>query len=119
MFKSVRPLGKTKFERGLYYYKYSIVDSKFKEDWDGPCDQSFLWYQEVRATGAIIACYWDKKLDVALNLALYHKYMENTFDWYRIKDEIQYNIDHVPGYKYYSNEVAKSLERFNNLTVFE
>jgi hypothetical protein len=101
----------------LYHYVYNIVDDSFgSELWTGICDQA-LNYTIVRA-GAVISCYESKQQNVALNLALYHRYLKETYFWYNLEDEIQYNIDHTPYYREYASEVRRYLHRYDNLKVF-
>lgn len=102
---------------GKHQYIYAIVDSEFNERWMVEIDQK-LNYTEVRAPGALIKCYESKQKNVAYNLYLYHEYMKKRFDWYKLEDEIRYNIEHTPLYMEYAPEVKRIYERMNNLKVF-
>jgi hypothetical protein len=99
-----------------YNYIYRIVDTDFDEEWVGPCTQT-LWHHTVRC-GAIISCYEHKKLNVAFNLALYHRWMVENFEWYKLEDEFRFNSEHTPLYEEYLPVVKQYLDRFNNLKVF-
>lgn len=101
----------------LYHYVYLIDDTEFCEQWTMAIDQR-LNYTEVRAPGALIKCYEEKRKGVAYNLYLYHEYMKKRFDWYKLEDEIRYNIEHTPLYMEYAPEVKRIYERMNNLKVF-
>ena len=101
----------------LYAFRYRIVDTEFDEEWAGYCDQD-IFNTQVRA-GALVSCYEYKCQNVALNLALYHRWMKDTYDWYgRAGDEIQFNTEHTLGYGEYAPRVREYLARFNNLKVF-
>lgn len=101
---------------GYKVYHYRIHDSEFVEEWYAYCKQT-LFYTEVRP-GAIIRCYETKGKDVAFNLCLYHKYMQDTYSWYELEKEIGYNIDHTPGYVYYAKNIQEYLERYDKLKAF-
>lgn len=101
----------------IYSYNYRIIDSDFNEEWVGLCDQR-INYTQVRA-GAIISCYESKGLNVAFNLAIYHRWMQDKYDWYgRAGDEVRYNMEHTIGYAEYAPKVREYLARYNNLKTF-
>lgn len=102
---------------GSYTYLYQIEDSDFTELWAAQCKQE-LNYTEVRAPAAIISCYEQKRLDVAYNLYLYHKYMMDRYSWYNLEREIEFNIQHSVLYNEYAPLVKKYFERVNNLKAF-
>lgn len=101
---------------GLYHYSYQIVDDDFVEDWFGPTPQR-LNHSTVRC-GAIIQCYESKGLNVPFNLALYHRWMDDNFEWYNLRDEIRYNTEQTPMYGEYAPVIVNYLQRFNNLKAF-
>ena len=101
---------------GVYPYSYRIVDTAFEEDWIGPSPQR-LNHQTVRC-GAIIRCYESKRDNVAFQLALYHRWMEENFDWYKLEDEIRYNTEQTPMYGEYAPVVREYLRRIDNLKAF-
>jgi hypothetical protein len=101
---------------GLHQYSYRIVDDNFDEDWLGPIKQR-LNYSTVRC-GAIISCYEHKRLNVAFNLALYHRWMDDNFEWYKLQDELRFNVEQTPLYVEYAPIVKQYLDRFDNLKVF-
>lgn len=103
-------------EDGHHLYSYWIVDDNFAEDWFGPSRQR-LNHSIVRC-GAIIQCYESKGLNVAFNLCLYHRWMDETYHWYKLEDEINYNIQQTPMYGEYAPLVKQYLNRFNSLKVF-
>lgn len=120
MFVSISSSSRTPtFHAGLWHYKYWILDSEsvIEEEYFGACDQTFLSYTEVRC-GAVIAYYFDRGANVPYNLALYHKYMQKTYSWYKLEDEIKYNIEHTPGYKHYVEDTKKMFTRLDNLMAF-
>ena len=108
--------GRPEMKNGLYQYSYQIVDDDFAEDWFGPSPQR-LNHTTVRC-GAIIECYESKRLNVPFNLTLYHRWMDQTFDWYKLEDEIRYNIEQTPMYGEYAPAVVNYLQRINNLKAF-
>lgn len=55
---------------------------------------------------------------VAYNLALYHRFMQQTYYWYELDKEFGYNCDHTPWYKDYVDEVKSCLGRLDNLKAF-
>lgn len=101
---------------GWYQYRYIIEDTEFIEEWIGPCKQR-LNFSDVRC-GAVIRCYEAKQDNVAFQLALYHKYMMMTHRWYKLEDEIQYNILHTPMYGEYEPVVRDYLKRIDKLKAF-
>lgn|SRR5574337_1305051 len=101
---------------GLYQYSYHIVDDNFSEDWIGPSPQT-LNHTTVRC-GAIIQCYESKRLNVPINLALYHRWMDQTFEWYNLQDEIRYNTEQTPMYGEYAPIVRDYLRRIDSLKAF-
>jgi hypothetical protein len=101
---------------GLYQYSYHIVDDNFSGDWYGPIVQT-LNHATVRC-GAIISCYESKGLNVPFNLALYHRWMDDSFEWYKLQDEIRYNTEQTPMYGEYAPVVKQYLDRINNLKAF-
>jgi hypothetical protein len=101
---------------GWFQYRYIVEDTDFIEEWVGPCKQR-LNYSDVRC-GAIIRCYEAKKDNVAFQLSLYHKYMIKTHKWYKLEDEIRYNIEHTPMYGEYAPVVRDYLKRIDSLKAF-
>lgn len=101
---------------GLLQYSYQVVDDDFNEDWIGPCKQ-LLNHSTVRC-GAIIRCYESKGLNVAFNLAMYHRWMDKVHYWYNLEDELKFNTEQTPMYLEYAPVIKQYLDRFNNLKVF-
>lgn len=102
---------------GLYRYTYYINDDDFNEAWFGTSDQK-LNYPFVRC-GALIKCYETKGLDVAYNIALYHKWINKTWEYaLPIEEEIKNNREHTPGYKHFEPQIRKYLEKLETLKVF-
>lgn len=121
MFLGLYPLdnfGPKSYEKigDFFQYRYIVEDSNFTEEWIGLCKQR-LNYSDVRC-GAVISCYEAKKDNVPFQLALYHIYMINTHNWYKLEDEIRYNIEHTPMYSEYAMQVQDYLKRINNLKAF-
>lgn len=120
MFLGLYPLdnfaSNTKIIDGWYQYRYIVEDSNFVEEWLGPSKQR-LNYSDVRC-GAVIRCYEAKKDNVPYQLALYHRYMMETHNWYKLEDEIRYNIEHTPMYGEYAPLVVNYMQRINNLKAF-
>lgn len=103
--------------KSLYRYQYRVIDEHFDEKWCGYCDQRV--FEPLVRAGAIVSCYESKRLNVALNLALYHRWMKETFGFYgRAGDEIQFNTEHTVGYGEYAPKVREYLARFDNLKTF-
>lgn len=119
MFKSIRGINYftpvKSPEDYIYQYKYRIVDSEFIEEWIGPSKQR-LDRTEVRC-GAIILCYESKNQNVAFNLALYHRYMTDTYHWYVLENGIKYNIEHTPNYYKYVDSVQNYLNKYEKLKI--
>jgi hypothetical protein len=108
--------GRPLIEDGFHLYSYQIVDDDFVEDWFGPTKQR-LNHSTVRC-GAIIQCYESKGLNVAFNLALYHRWMEKNFEWYNLQDELRFNVEQTPMYGEYAPVVRQYLDRINSLKAF-
>lgn len=124
MFKAIFSMGSNNFpttnpQTGSieYTYKYEIVDDDFIEDWLAEPIGQRLFRTTVRP-GAIINCYESKQLDVAYNLVLYHKYMQQRYSWYELKEEFEYNIKWCPKYKNYVNQVKNYLNKLDSLKAF-
>lgn len=100
----------------LYHHKYIIEDSNFIEEWEGTCDQ--VIYNTLVRCGALISCYEKKRENVAFELAMYHKFMVKSYYWYKLDDEIKYNIEHTPVYKEYAPQVREILKRYDSLKAF-
>ncbi len=101
---------------GLYHHNYIIEDTNFVEEWEGTCSQ--VIYNTLVRCGALISCYEKKRENVGFELAMYHKFMVSNYKWYRLEDEITYNIEHTPVYKEYAPQVREILKRYDSLKEF-
>lgn len=110
------PLAGPPDKNGLYHHKYIIEDTNFTEKWEGTCGQ--VIYNTLVRPGALISCYESKSLNVAFELAMYHKYMQQTYRWYELEKELKYCAEWVPVYKEYAAQVRACLERFNSFKAF-